>query len=320
MKYKPYALNTIKLQKLASDFLNFSSDLTMKTAELLYNKGYISYPRTETNSFKKSTNFKKLVEIHKNHEILGTYANFLLDTHIYPPRDGDKSDNSHPPIYPSKPLLNDPENPFSNEEILLYELIARCFLACCSKDAVAMEKQIDISIESHEFYMKSLHIKELNFLTIYPYDNWHETAQILDNFTIGQILENLKLSIKEGKTYPPKLLNESSLIDLMDKNAIGTDSTIHEHIKKIQDRGYTLKLNNEFHPTALGYALIESYEKIGLDIGKPHIRANMEKDFKLVADGMEEKSKLLKKNIEEYENIYKKLEKDKNRFTEIFLK
>ena len=44
--------------------------------------------------------------------------------------------------------------------------------------------------------------------------------------------------MEESSTKPPNLLSESNLIDLMDKNGIGTDATIHEHIKKVQDRGY----------------------------------------------------------------------------------
>lgn len=36
-------------------------------------------------------------------------------------------------------------------------------------------------------------------------------------------------------------MSESELITLMDKNGIGTDATIHEHIKTIQEREYAIK-------------------------------------------------------------------------------
>ncbi len=51
-KKKPSPLNTIELQRLASKKLHFSPTLTMEIAERLYNKGFLSYPRTETNTFK----------------------------------------------------------------------------------------------------------------------------------------------------------------------------------------------------------------------------------------------------------------------------
>jgi DNA topoisomerase-3 len=37
----------------------------------------------------------------------------------------------------------------------------------------------------------------------------------------------------QGETSAPKHLTEADLISLMDKNGIGTDATIHEHIKHV---------------------------------------------------------------------------------------
>lgn len=294
----------------------------MEAAELLYNKGFISYPRTETNSFKPSTNFYKLVELQKENHLLGEYASFLLKNKIYPPRAGNKNDNSHPPIYPARflPSFEESDQNFTKEEILLYELIARSFLASCSKDATAIETKYDVEIEGESFFFKELLIKDLNYLTIYPYDKWHETVKLKEKFVIDQILNNVKVTKKEGKTYPPKLLNESQLIDLMDINGIGTDSTIHEHIKKIQEREYAIKLDKLFYPTALGYALIETYEQLGLKIIKPDLRSKMEKEMMLIVEGSEEKDKILKRNLIEYQEIYKKLEERKGEFEEIFFR
>lgn len=50
-----------------------------------------------------------------------------------------------------------------------------------------------------------------------------------------------EVTLKEGLTTPPKLLNEADLIGLMDKFGIGTDATIHEHIKTILTRKYAFK-------------------------------------------------------------------------------
>ena len=80
LMYKPYPLNTIFLQKLSSDHLNFSSDKTMQIAEKLYNKGFISYPRTETNIFSKSINLFSLISNLSQHITLGTYKNKFIET------------------------------------------------------------------------------------------------------------------------------------------------------------------------------------------------------------------------------------------------
>ena len=48
IKGRPIPLNTIEAQKLISTKLRISSEQCMQIMEKLYNKGYLSYPRTET--------------------------------------------------------------------------------------------------------------------------------------------------------------------------------------------------------------------------------------------------------------------------------
>jgi len=57
-------------------------------------------------------------------------------------------------------------------------------------------------------------------------------------------------------------VKEVELISLMDKNGIGTDATIATHISTIQTREYAQKdPQQRFHPTKLGIALIEGYNR-----------------------------------------------------------
>ncbi|ONL93971.1 DNA topoisomerase 3-alpha [Zea mays] len=55
LKYPPYPLSTVELQKRASRYFRMSSEHTMKVAEELYQAGFISYPRTETDNFSPNT-------------------------------------------------------------------------------------------------------------------------------------------------------------------------------------------------------------------------------------------------------------------------
>jgi DNA topoisomerase-3 len=80
-------------------------------------------------------------------------------------------------------------------------------------------------------------------------------------------------------------LTERDLITLMDSNGIGTDATIAEHIKNIQVREYVMKQGMSFVPTALGASLVETYETLGIELYKPYLRAEMERDMKAIADG-----------------------------------
>lgn len=71
----------------------------------------------------------------------------------------------------------------------------------------------------------------------------------------------------------------------MDKNGIGTDATIHEHIKNVQEREYCTKRGVSLVPTPLGVSLVEVYKSIGVELYKPYLRAQMEADMKAIAEG-----------------------------------
>ena len=62
--------------------------------------------------------------------------------------------------------------------------------------------------------------------------------------------------MSEGSTSAPKHLTESDLITKMNNNGIGTDATIHEHIKNVQDRAYAKKQGVSLVPTELGLSLV----------------------------------------------------------------
>jgi DNA topoisomerase-3 len=67
---------------------------------------------------------------------------------------------------------------------------------------------------------------------VYIYDKWSESTLPFD-LEVNSIFSPSILTLEEGKTSPPKFLTEADLIDLMEKNGIGTDATMHEHIKTI---------------------------------------------------------------------------------------
>lgn len=95
----------------------------------------------------------------------------------------------------------------------------------------------------------------------------------------------------------------------MDENGIGTDATIHEHIKKIVDRGYAVKMKSVFKPTPLGQCLIDTYSQLGMEnLYKPNLRAEMERKMKSVASGERKKEEVLKDYLSEMETQFIKLE------------
>ena len=109
----------------------------MDIAEKLYQKGKISYPRTETNFFNSNINVKELVQKQTDHPDWGPYADALLhnDRFVWPKK-GKSDDKSHPPIHPVQTATR---GQLENDEWRVYELITRHFLAVCSPNAKGRE-------------------------------------------------------------------------------------------------------------------------------------------------------------------------------------
>jgi DNA topoisomerase-3 len=81
-------------------------------------------------------------------------------------------------------------------------------------------------------------VLERNFLEVYPFEKWSDSE--VGNFFVKEKIRPTRIEVKNGSTTKPKMLTEADLITLMDKSGIGTDATIHEHIKKILEREYVL--------------------------------------------------------------------------------
>ena len=285
VRYRPIPLNTVEMQKLISRFLHISSNDTMTIAEKLYNKGLISYPRTETQKYKPTElpQLKRIVNDFKQSNIYGEYCSKLLNeenNRYTSPRQGKLDDGAHPPIHPVK--FDVPGDITSTEKRVL-DFIIRHFLGSISPNALGKENNIQIEMGGEFFSTKGLEIIDKGYMEIYTFDKWSDTY--LPKFNENEVIEPYSCLLQEGKTNPPNFLTEPELITLMDKNGIGTDATIHEHIKKIIDRGYTKKIGQIFKPTLLGAALRYGYKKLGMEIYKPNLRAMMEKEIKDVCDG-----------------------------------
>ncbi|POR33202.1 DNA topoisomerase [Tolypocladium paradoxum] len=232
--FKPLPLTTVELQKAATRLLRMSGQQAMTIAEGLYNKGFISYPRTETDRFDKGMNLKALVQKQTPDQRWGQFAQGLVDGAFHQPREGRHDDKAHPPIHP---ITYAAPTVLSFDEGRLYEYVVRRFLACCSDDAKGMATDVDVQYGDEKFSARGVIVLERNYLDVFIYDKWENTAE-LPNFTRGEEFEPTEAMMTEGKTSPPGYLTEADLISLMDANGIGTDATMAEHIQKIQDREY----------------------------------------------------------------------------------
>ena len=182
----------------------------------------------------------------------------------------------------------------------MYEFITRRFLACCSKDAEGHETNVEVVVNGEEFSATGkrfilsfqnislwhkqkltcgptgLVILARNYLEVYPYDKW--TTKLLPSFTVGEVFMPTICELREGATTAPSLLTEADLVGLMDRNGIGTDATIAQHIETIIKREYVMPRmeggTKYLVPSTLGIGLVEGYNLIGFEksLSKPQLR------------------------------------------------
>uniref|UniRef100_A0A452TIJ8 DNA topoisomerase n=1 Tax=Ursus maritimus TaxID=29073 RepID=A0A452TIJ8_URSMA len=297
-KWRPQALDTVELEKLASRKLRINAKETMRIAEKLYTQGYISYPRTETNIFPKDLNLTMLVEQQTQDPRWGAFAQSILERGGPTPRNGNKSDQAHPPIHPTKYTGS-----LQGDEQRLYEFIVRHFLACCSQDAQGQETTVEIDIVQERFVAHGLMILARNYLDVYPYDHWSDKT--LPVYEQGACFQPSTVEMLDGETSPPQLLTEADLIALMEKHGIGTDATHAEHIETIKARMYVgLTADKRFLPGHLGMGLVEGYDSMGYEMSKPDLRAELEADLKLICEGKKDKWVVLRQQVQKYKQVF----------------
>lgn len=298
-KWRPQALDTVELEKLGISKLRMSAKQTMQVAEKLYSKGFISYPRTETNKFPAGLNLTPLVQQQTQSNIWGDFANEVLQNGVNP-RNGRKSDEAHPPIHP---LKFTEKHQLQGDDWKVYELVVRHFLACVSQDAQGEETMVNLTVGTEKFHASGLRIRDMGYLKVYVYEKWGN--RLLPTYTEGERFTDFELKIGDGKTQAPDFLTEADLISLMDKYGIGTDATHAEHIEKIKTREYIgVRPDGKLIPSFLGLALVDGYDDMGFAMSKPDLRANLEIGLKEICDGRRQKQEVLDEQIGKYRAIF----------------
>ncbi|KAL4074090.1 DNA topoisomerase [Scleroderma citrinum] len=302
-KWKPLPLTTVELQKAGSRLLKLTPKKVLDIAEKLYQQGFLSYPRTETDQYDPQFDFANLIGKQTVDPAWGRFAQGLQEGGFTSPRKGKNNDKAHPPIHPTAHAGN-----LAGDEKKVYDFITRRFLASCSKDAEGSETVVEVEYGEEQFYATGLIVLQRNYLDVYPYEKW--TAKEIPDFRENEEFEPTTCEIKQGQTTSPSLLTEADLVALMDKNGIGTDATIAQHIQTIIDREYVIErmdgTTKHLLPSTLGIGLVEGYNEIGFDrsLSKPQLRRETERSIVQVCQGEKSKDQMLMESIEQYREMY----------------
>jgi len=283
----PFTTST--LQQQAANKFSWPAKKTMRVAQDLYEKGLITYHRTD------STNIAKEAISACRSYIEKTYGKELLseEPRIYKTKSR-VAQEAHEAIRPTDVgQITNYKLQITNEERRLYELIWKRFVASQMKEAVYDETKFSIlaTTEKDFFILESLGkvLKFAGFLSLYGKEEGEKEGEnYLPVLEIGDELDLVKVESFQKFTQPPPRYSEASLIKTLEEYGIGRPSTYAPIISTIQERQYVEKIEGKFWPTPLGIStndfLLEYFPEI-FDYG---FTAKMEEDLDEIANGKKE--------------------------------
>ncbi len=286
-RYPPPPFTTSILQQEAFSHYGFSSKLTMKLAQDLYESGLITYHRTDSFNLNSNFIFKTRDFIKKKYG-----ENYLSNSPRNYKTKSKLAQEAHEAIRPTK--LTSITKFTSVNHKKLYQLIFNRTIATQMKEA---EYDVyEFKINSQKGYEFQSVIKNLifdGFLKVLN-PNIKENQKKIFKFE-----ENDKLFLKEvyeekKQTQPPDRYNEGSLIKVLEEKGIGRPSTYANIISLIQDKHYVEKRNRYFVPTQLGRSICEYLANSFSKIFDLNFTAKMEESLDDIANGNQDLLKVLR--------------------------
>ena len=301
---------TSTLQQVANRQLNLSPRQSMSLAQKLYEKGLITYMRTDSTSLAQEAvgGIRKMIsDIYGINELPKSPRVYKTKTK--------GAQEAHEAIRPAGKSFKSPETTgLTGNELKLYRLIWQRTLACQMKNCEQEQTRLQIKADESVFSSSGLRTVSPGFYKIYR-DQEEETKQ-LPALKKGDKLKCLKLESKKRQTQPPFRYNEASLIQKLEKEGIGRPSTYAPIISTIQDRGYVKKHNKSLAPTFTALAVTKLLSQNLPDYVDLSFTSKMEKTLDDMAEGKAQYVKYLtsiykgkkglKQQVEEAGKVYRR--------------
>ena len=282
--YPPFTTST--LQQAASSRLGMSPSRTMRAAQKLYEKGAITYMRTDSVSLSEEI-IPKLASLAKKE-----FGERYVSVRRYQTK-SKNAQEAHEAIRPTDPGKKTAG--FTDDEKRLYTLIRIRTLASQMADAEVLRTKITANTTDRALPDFTLNGSQLLF------DGWLalDTAARSDDVEVPQVAPNDPLDLKrieseEKATEPPKRYTEAGLVKELEKRGIGRPSTYASIVKTIQDRGYVNKEGKSLIATDTGIVVDDFLFQHFSEIVSEQFTADMENKLDDIANGDREYEKTLK--------------------------
>lgn len=299
-KSSPSLLKLGGIQNLANRKWGYSLKRTLSVVQSLYDKGYVSYPRTDCNYITQAEfnylsdnlqSYKKLLdkpfEI-KNNQPRNKYVN-------------DEKVLEHYAIIVTKtiPSKQDFES-FSTEQQNIYQSILEHTLGMFAGDYEYKQTNVNVSVQDLEFTTRGQTVIQSGWKEVISSEK--EDNKLLPSYTKGWKFTDetpLVLQIEKKETTPPKRLTEASLGGegglmencgkLVDEDedksnlsdGIGTPATRSQIVASLISKEYLKVSKNKLYMTDKGTVLCQSLD--GTDISSVKMTADWEKNLKSIS-------------------------------------
>jgi DNA topoisomerase-1 len=290
---KPVApFTTSTLQQEANRKLRLSARETMRTAQGLYERGFITYMRTDS--------------VHLSDQAINAarscvQAKYGKDYLSPSPRQfstkARNAQEAHEAIRPSGESFRDPAaTGLDGRDLALYELIWKRTVASQMADAKLTMLSVDLEVDGGSLGIAAFRSsgKRIDFPGFFR--AYVEGSDDPDAALEGQ--EVLLPSLKAGdspscrgvealghQTQPPARYSEAALVKMLEKEGIGRPSTYASIIGTIVDRGYATLQNNALTPSFTAFAVTALLEEHFPDLVDTSFTARMENTLDEISHG-----------------------------------
>jgi DNA topoisomerase I len=319
LETKPYTrrpaapFTTSTLQQEASRKLRMASRQTMRTAQSLYENGYITYMRTDSPVLSTQA-----IDAARRQaaELYG--ADHLPDKPRVYASKSKGAQEAHEAIRPAGDNFRTPAQvarELSGDQFRLYELIWKRTVASQMADARGSTASVRIAATvpapadgtatDAVFAASGTVITFRGFLAAYEegrdverYSSDAEPAEgdakdgkdaRLPRMAEGDAVTGSDLTADGHRTSPPPRYTEASLVKALEERGIGRPSTYAATISVIQDRGYVTSRGQALVPTWLAFAVTRLLEENFDRLVDYDFTAGMEEDLDAIAAGQKDR-------------------------------
>ncbi len=292
----PPPFMTSTLQQSASSLLGFSPTKTMSIAQKLYEgvttpqgvMGVITYMRTD------SLNVAKEALEEARNKILKDYGKDYLPpkAKVYSSKNKNAQE-AHEAIRPTSIVLepNALKDYLKPEELKLYTLIYKRFLASQMQDALFESQSVVVACEKGEFKASG---RKLLFDGYYKILGNDDKDKLLPNLKENDPIKLEKLESNAHVTEPPAHYSEASLIKVLESLGIGRPSTYAPTISLLQNRDYIKVEKKQISALESAFKVIEILEKHFEEIVDSKFSASLEEELDNIAQNKADYQQVLK--------------------------